>query len=1161
MRAVIEHTAPNLSGVKIKDRYVLLEEIGCGLMARAYLAYDELLEGEVVVKVLNTEIGGVGLPLGPDWVQEAKRAMKVRGCPFIASVTDFGEEVCEVNGEKQIVPFIVWERVHGRTLMEYIDENRQIDTRMIIETTLQLLQVLIALKHNDLVHGDLHLKNVMYDNVSASRHFVKVIDFGLAIRQRAEVDFKRDRLSVGKVIGQLIDAYRSQNIEKNSQFTTEIERLTNDISSANSTTLANLTDLLARAEEMERKFVLGFEWFQTRRKRKPAGLEPSSYLSTQNGEDSSLVASVGGFDGIYQWLKGGLESGVGRILAIKGDTGLGKSSWSLELVRSLLTANLGVHVMYSGAYPGDAGRPMEPIRRIWRTFLGEGESENYREFLTQMFPEIPLLVDPLVEFLEPVPMNYSEKLLASDDAHLLKLIATALKHIALKHGLVFCIDDFNNVDEHTLGLVGELAMAASRYPLLLIITFSSLAGAKVGKLIGELGYRDNFKLHELRELSRDESRQFVVNRYKWGNNDDAIKLGDLLYSQVGGNPRFLSEMLKFLENRNFIINMEKGTCLDSRIEVSENPQSIQSLMLERVVALPEPSYEMVKWASILGSNFNIEHLASLTGASPTEMNRLTSSLIDEHRIWVRRGEVYSFNPLKLSEVVYAGIPDDEKSAKHLTIAEFLRERVQLDPKLNALVAYHLVKANRKDQAPAYFLKAAQFAFRRNLKSQAEEWSGAGIQILESMTEPDDALLGQFYLLKGQAARQIGDGKAYKENVFMAYNCAIVNRDRKLEGTALKALGEYYRSLADYATSVDYYKNGLDVFHSLNDPREVALILKELSTNYCFMGNFEKAIEELEQSREISEEIDDREGMARIYNNLGLIYKILGNTSLAKEWLDRSIHLFREIGDINGEVLPIGNMAIIYTEEGEYERAMILLRDITSSEERISDMRIKAKVHLTIGDALFELGEFEETLEYYERALMVFRAVGDRQGECETLTNLAFLYLELDKTTLAENYSRLALEIKKDIGYERGIAYNRLIEARIALRAGKVDLCRNALDAGLKSFESFKNPQLKVRFLYEDFELARTTGNIREARKRLDLLDNLVKSSDSKISPAFLMLYYHKRGIFLNEYYKLENGDDDIKRSKDLLNSLERKILNKQWREKFKRKYEHLLNAV
>ncbi|MCD6217421.1 tetratricopeptide repeat protein [bacterium] len=1156
-------SATNLAGLKIKERYVLLEEIGHGLMARAYLAYDELLEGEVVVKVINTEIGGVKIPLGPEWVQEAKRAMKVRGCPYIASVTDFGEENCEIDGEKVFVPFIVWERVYGKTLQEYIEEKQPIDGRMIIVTIIQLLHVLIALKRNNLIHGDLHVKNVMYDDVSTSRHLMKVIDFGLANLISSEADFKRDRKSVGKVLWQIIDAFKEQERSDDdnvSLFLSDVGNLADEIAAPHPPTLDELNDLLVKAEELERKFFLGVEWFQSRGKDQPAGQDVVQYLKNFKNSNDIVLVGADEIDELKRWLKNGLDEGLGRILALKADTGLGKSRWSLELLQQIAADESDICIMRTTAYPGDKNRPFETTKRLWRSYLGDSEVEHYKNFLTDMFPEIPLLVSPLVALITPNVGDVKEPTQMMDEINYQKLIATGFKHLSLKHKLIICIDDVNYVDSQSLQLLRDISIATAKYPVMIVVTFNMANEGDMSSLMEEFSRRANYLLYEIRDLDLSQTHELLLSKYSWEYPEDAHRLAEMLHATMGGNPFYLVEMLKSLENQKQIIRDGGSVRLSSDIDVQDNPRSVQSLMLERMEMLPDNMQDALKWASILGNEFIIDNLAALSGSSSASVEKVVKSLADEHHVFVRTDDTYTFNPNMLCKVVYSSIPDDVKREKHIAAAEVLRSNIHHDQKLAAKIAEHLEKAGQTADVAEYYLKAARYAQKINLKSQAEEWCECGMKALENKTGKDEHLLGRFYLLKGALARQSGDADSYRENTYSAYNRAILSRDTHLEGQALKALGEYYRSIADYRSSIDYFKNGLDVLKETGDDREVALILKELSINFCFQGDFDKAIDVLGKSREICETLNDREGMARIYNNMGLIYKILGDIPLAKEWLERSIRLFREIDDIQGEVLPIGNMAIIYTEEGEFERAMILLREIISSQARLADTRVQAKVHVTMADVLFELGEYRESMDYYERALMVFRALGDRQGECETLTNIAFAQMEQGKYKLAENYSLLAYEIKKDIGYERGIPFNYLINAKLASRLGDLEKAEENIKKGLESPTVQAGSWLKLAFMLEHALVLAQRGDIDSAKPLYTQIENAINEKSDKSPRTFIVLFYYRYGVFLNEHGEEDSGNKHIAKSKEVLGTLERKIFQMKWREKFRHKYDMLLSA-
>lgn len=101
----------------IADRYELGEVIGTGGMSDVYSAQDTLLGRGVAVKVLRMELAR-DVNFRERFRREAQNSGRLNH-PAIVAVYDTGETTIEGIS----VPYIVMERVFGRTLREIVRED------------------------------------------------------------------------------------------------------------------------------------------------------------------------------------------------------------------------------------------------------------------------------------------------------------------------------------------------------------------------------------------------------------------------------------------------------------------------------------------------------------------------------------------------------------------------------------------------------------------------------------------------------------------------------------------------------------------------------------------------------------------------------------------------------------------------------------------------------------------------------------------------------------------------------------------------------------------------------------------------------------------------------------------------------------------------------
>lgn len=154
----------------IAGRYELGEVIGTGGMSEVYSATDTLLGREVAIKMLRADLAR-DVNFRERFRREAQNSGKLNH-PAIVAVYDTGET--ERAGIS--TPYIVMERVHGRTLRDIVREDGPLSPTEAAQTLLPVCQALQFSHDAGIIHRDIKPANVMITNTGA----VKIMDFGIA---------------------------------------------------------------------------------------------------------------------------------------------------------------------------------------------------------------------------------------------------------------------------------------------------------------------------------------------------------------------------------------------------------------------------------------------------------------------------------------------------------------------------------------------------------------------------------------------------------------------------------------------------------------------------------------------------------------------------------------------------------------------------------------------------------------------------------------------------------------------------------------------------------------------------------------------------------------------------------------------------------------------
>src|ERR1700729_1151817 len=155
-----------LLGTSLNGRYRLEARIASGGMSTVYRAFDETLERQVAVKLMNREVSSDSDEL--ERFRREARAVAQLSHPHVVGVIDAGED----EGR----PYIVFEHVEGETLKERIRRLGRLPIAEAVAYGIEIARALGAAHARHIVHRDVKPQNVLIDEEGSA----KVTDFGIA---------------------------------------------------------------------------------------------------------------------------------------------------------------------------------------------------------------------------------------------------------------------------------------------------------------------------------------------------------------------------------------------------------------------------------------------------------------------------------------------------------------------------------------------------------------------------------------------------------------------------------------------------------------------------------------------------------------------------------------------------------------------------------------------------------------------------------------------------------------------------------------------------------------------------------------------------------------------------------------------------------------------
>lgn len=152
---------------KIANRYQIKSLIGQGGMADVYLAYDEIMNRPVAIKVLRQKVADDSQAV-VRFIREASAVRKLSH-PNVVEIYDVGE-----SGN---LHYLVMEYVPGITLKELIAKSGKMSAPKAIMMMKELTSAVAAAHKNNIIHRDIKPQNVLIHKNGQ----LKITDFGIAI--------------------------------------------------------------------------------------------------------------------------------------------------------------------------------------------------------------------------------------------------------------------------------------------------------------------------------------------------------------------------------------------------------------------------------------------------------------------------------------------------------------------------------------------------------------------------------------------------------------------------------------------------------------------------------------------------------------------------------------------------------------------------------------------------------------------------------------------------------------------------------------------------------------------------------------------------------------------------------------------------------------------
>ncbi|CAN1211299.1 histidine kinase [Tumidithrix helvetica PCC 7403] len=152
----------------------------------------------------------------------------------------------------------------------------------------------------------------------------------------------------------------------------------------------------------------------------------------------------------------------------------------------------------------------------------------------------------------------------------------------------------------------------------------------------------------------------------------ATSLAELVMDKTGGNPFFVGEFLRMMYAENLITFTYNGTKPQwqwdlAQIEAKAITENVVELAIARIQKLPESTQQVLRFAACIGTNFDLDTLATLCERSPDLIFPDLVTAIRSQLILPISEVDYKFQHDRIQQAAYALLSETEKMQAHRKI--------------------------------------------------------------------------------------------------------------------------------------------------------------------------------------------------------------------------------------------------------------------------------------------------------------------------------------------------------------------------------------------------------------------------------------------------------------------------------------------------------------